>query len=378
MHRVCLSILACVVATLGALAEEGVTEDQVTIGQVAAFSGPASALGNDMRTGIKAAFAEVNARGGVHGRKLVLVTRDDSYEPSDSEVQTQKIISQDKVFALIGSVGTPTSKAAQPVAKAAGVPFFAPFTGAAFLRDPDLGNVVNFRASYDQETEAWISYLVDRHKIDKVAVFYQDDAFGLAGLTGVRAALKRRNLAPIAEASFVRNTMEVDAGLRAIQVSSPRAVVLIGPYGPCSAFIKQAKGSGLDVPFLNISFVGSEALADALGEAGEGVIVSQVVPLPWDRSLQIVSDYNGAIGASRPGFVSLEGYIAGRLFIAAMEKSGADLTRDKLLAAIASMATYDIGGLKLAYGPKDNQGSDAVYLTQLTADGQFKALRSGQ
>lgn len=360
-----------------ALADDGVTPDKVTVGQVAAFTGPASALGNGMRTGIKAAFDEVNAKGGVRGRKLVLVTRDDSYEPADSEMQTRKIIEQDKVFALIGTVGTPTAKAAQPVAQAAGVPFVAPFTGAAFLRNASLHNVVNLRASYDQETEAWISYLVDSRKIGKVAVLFQDDAFGQAGLTGVRAAMQRRHIAPVAEASFMRNTTQVEKAVAAIRAAAPQAVVLVGPYAPCAAFIRQARKAGLDALFLNISFVGSEALADALGDEGEGVIVSQVVPLPWDRTVPVVSDYQRAIGGERPGFVSLEGYMAGRLFISALDKAGQEPTREKLLEAIAAMSSVDMGGVKLSFGRDDNQGSDSVYLTQLTSDGQFKTLPAG-
>src|SRR6201982_3754264 len=136
-------------------AEDGVTSNEILFGQAAVLEGPASALGQGMRTGIQAAFDESNAKGGVHGRKLKLISRDDGYEPDRSIAQTKKLIEDDKVFALIGPVGTPTAAAAQPIATAAKVPFIGAFTGAGFLGTPKLDNVVNIRASYDAETEAW-------------------------------------------------------------------------------------------------------------------------------------------------------------------------------------------------------------------------------
>lgn len=363
------------IGALTAQAEDGITADKVIVGQVAAQSGPAAALGAGMRTGILAAFAEANAKGGVNGRQLVLISKDDTYEPMDSEAMTHRIIEEDKVFALLGPVGTPTSKAAQPVAQSAGVPFIGPFTGAGFLRDPKLTNVVNLRASYDQETEAWIAYLVDSHKIDKIAIFYQDDAFGQAGLNGVKKALDKRGKTLVAEASFQRNTNDVMPALAKIQAASPQAVVMVGPYGPCATFIKAANAANLRALYMNISFVGSEALVEELRGKTDGVIVSQVVPLPWDKSLQVVREYQMALaGKSRPGFVSLEGYLAGRMFIAALTKAGPEPTRAKLMEAFASMKDFDLGGFRLNFGPNDNQGSDQVYLTQANADGSFAVI----
>src|SRR6201987_2440195 len=182
-------------ASLGpATAEDGVTADSITFGQAAVLQGPASALRQGMRSGIQAAFDEVNARGGVHGRKLKLVSRDDGYEPERAIAETRKLIGEDKVFALIGPVGTPTSAAAQPIATAAHVPFIGPFTGAGFLRNPKLDNLMNVRGSYCAETEAWIKQLTEDLKIKKIAIFYQDDAFGRAGLDGVKAAMSKRGM----------------------------------------------------------------------------------------------------------------------------------------------------------------------------------------
>jgi ABC-type branched-subunit amino acid transport system substrate-binding protein len=182
-----------------AAAEDGVSSDTIVFGQAAPLEGPASALGLGMRAGILAAFEEINRAGGVHGRSLKLVSLDDGYEPDRSIAQTKKLIEEDKVFALIGPVGTPTSKAAQPIATAAHVPFIGPFTGAGFLRDPKLDNVINIRASYDAETEAWIKHLTEDLKVKKIAIFFQDDAFGRAGYDGVKKAMDKRGMQLVAE-----------------------------------------------------------------------------------------------------------------------------------------------------------------------------------
>lgn len=370
-------LLGLVLFASSAQAETGITPDKVIVGHVAAHSGPAAALGSGMRTGLLAAFAEANAKGGVHGRQLVLVSKDDAYEPADSEAMTRRIIEDDKVFALLGPVGTPTSKAAQPVAQAANVPFIGPFTGAGFLRDPKLSNVVNLRASYDQETEAWIAYLSDLKNVERIAILYQDDAFGQAGLSGVKKAMDKRGKTLAVEASFPRNTVDIQPALAKIKASNPGAVVMVGPYGPCAAFIKAAKAAKVNAIFMNISFVGSEALVDELHGNAEGVIVSQVVPLPWDRNLPIVKDYQAALGGkAKPGFISLEGYLVGRLFIAALTKAGPDPTRDNVMEAVAGLRNHDMGGFKIDFGPGDNQGSDQVYLTQATADGAFVILNA--
>src|SRR5215472_6528492 len=283
---------AIALASLGpATAEDGVTADSITFGQAAVLEGPASALGQGMRTGIQAAFDEINARGGVLGRKLKLISRDDGYEPDRAITQTKKLIEEEKVFALIGPVGTPTSAAAQPIATAANVPFIGAFTGAGFLRDPKLDNVVNIRASYDAETEAWIKHLTEDLKITKIAIFFQDDAFGRAGLSGVKKAMDKRGMQLVAEGTYERNTVAVKSALLTLKRAEPEAVVMVGAYKPCAEFIKLARKIDFNPAFVNISFVGSVALAKELGPEGKGVIISQVVPFPWDDSLKVVADY---------------------------------------------------------------------------------------
>jgi branched-chain amino acid transport system substrate-binding protein len=365
---------ALALASLGpAAAEDGVGADSITFGQAAVLEGPASALGQGMRAGIQAAFDEVNARGGVHGRKLKLVSRDDGYEPDRAIAETKKLIEEDKVFALIGAVGTPTSAAAQPIATAAHVPFIGPFTGAGFLRNPKLENVINVRASYAAEAEAWIKHLTEDLKVKKIAIFYQDDAFGRAGLDGVKAAMGKRDIELAGEATYERNTVAVKTALLTLRRAEPEAVVMVGAYKPCAEFIRLARKLAFNPVFVNISFVGASALAKDLGADGKGVVVSQVVPFPWDTSLKLVADYQAAIKGA-PDFVSLEGYLVGRLAIAALEKMGAEPTRDGLIKTIKDTGKFDIGGLAMTYGPSKNEGLDQVFLTVIQADGSFKAV----
>ncbi len=372
-----IALTPALVAT-AAQAEEGVTGDKIVFGQSAAFEGPASALGLGMRTGLMAAFQEANDAGGVKGRRLELVTYDDGYEPAKAINNTNKLINEDRVFALIGEVGTPTSKAVQPISTKAAVPFIGPFTGAGFLRNAAHGNIVNVRATYDQETEAWIEYLTKDLKISRIAILYQDDSFGRVGLSGVKKAMKKRGLELIAEGTYKRNTVAVKSALLTIRKAKPQAVVMVGAYKPCAAFIKLARKVKMNAKFVNISFVGSKALAKELGQDGEGVIVSQVVPLPSDTSLPVVAAYHKALKAhnpkAEPGFVSLEGYMVGRLVVQALAKIDGEITRKALMDTITKIGTFDLGGVTLTYGPGDNQGMDRVYMTEIQADGSFKPL----
>ena len=372
------SFASFVLAATPAAAEDGVTADTITFGQAAVLSGPASALGQGMKAGMNAAFDEINKKGGIHGRKFKLISVDDGYEPEKSIVATKKLIEEDKVFALIGPVGTPTSAASQPIATAAKVPFVGPFTGAGFLRDTKFGNVINVRASYDAETEAWVRHLTEDLKIKKIAIFYQDDAFGRAGLSGFKKAMEKRSLPIAAEGTYERNTVAVKTALLNIKKEDPEAVVMVGAYKPSAEFIKLARKVNFEPVFVNISFVGASALAKELGEDGKGVIVSQVVPFPWNSSIKVIADYHAAIKASdpkaEPEFVSLEGYLVGRLAAAALEKTGANPTREGFLKAIKDTGKFDFGGLTMTFGANDNEGLDHVFMTMIQADGKFKAV----
>jgi len=363
---------------VAARAEPGVFDDHIVFGQSAAFAGPAAALGLGMRTGILAAFAEANAMGGVNRRQLELVSYDDGYEPERAIANTDRLLNDDKVFAILGEVGTPTSKAVQPIATDAQVPFIGPFTGAAFLRDPALTNVVNVRASYDQETEAWVEHLTQDLGLSRIAILYQDDSFGRAGLSGVQKALDKRGMKLIAEGTYERNTIAVKTALLEIRKANPEAVVMVGAYKPCAEFIKLAGRVKMDAVFVNISFVGSNALAKELGESGKGVVVTQVVPFPTDTNIPLVARYQKALVSfdpkAEPGFVSLEGYMVGRLVVQALERLGESVTRGGLLATIREAGTFDLDGITLSYGQDDNQGMDQVFLTVIQGDGSFKAV----
>ena len=285
--------------------DPGVYDDRIVFGQSAAFTGSAQELGNNMRLGILTAFHEANISGGIHGRQLELMTLDDGYEADRAFANTQQLVNAGRVFALIGAVGTPTSHSAVPIAVAAGVPFLAPFTGTDMLRDPELGNVVNLRASYNQETEEMVARLTDDLGITRVAVLYQNDSFGKAGLQGARLALERRGLDPVADGYYQRNTTAVKTALLSIVAADPEAVIIIGAYAPVAETITLARRD-IDPVFMTTSFVGSNALAAELGPDAAGVYVTQVVPLPEDDNLPIVAAYQKALleydPAAVPGF----------------------------------------------------------------------------
>ena len=265
LRALSVAFLAGITAATPARAEDGVTADKIVFGQAAVLTGPASALGQGMKVGLEAAFAEVNAAGGVKGRKLELKTLDDGYEPNKSIEVVKKLLNEDRVFALAGAVGTPTSGATLPIATQAGAPFIGAFTGTEALRAPYNPLVVNIRASYFEETESMVEHLTKDLGATTIAIMYQDDAFGQAGLAGVKKALEKRKMELAAEGTFERNTTAVKGALLTIKKANPQAVIMISPYKPAAEFIKLAKQIKLDTTFVNISFVGAEALAKALG-----------------------------------------------------------------------------------------------------------------
>ncbi|MXW98577.1 MAG: ABC transporter substrate-binding protein [Acidimicrobiaceae bacterium] len=358
----------------------GLSEERILFGQSAALSGPAKELGINMRLGILAAFDEVNAAGGVHGRVLELQSLDDAYEPEDAIVMTRHLIEQEQVFALIGAVGTPTSRSATPIARNAGVPYIAPFTGAAFLRDDEWDNIINLRASYNQETEEMVARLTEDLGITRISVMYQNDSFGRAGFRGTVAALERRDMELTSIGIYPRNTTAVKTALLDLRQGDPEAVIMIGAYEPVARLILWARRTGMDAVFMTVSFVGSNALAQELGPDGAGVLVTQVVPFPEDNSQPVVLSYLDALAshdpAAEPGFVSLEGYLAGRMVIAALEECGAEVDRSCLLDQLIDRGDFDIDGFKLQFGDGDNQGSDEVFLTVIGSDGKYHPVHT--
>ena len=352
----------------------GVTANRIVFGQSAAFSGPNEGLGTGLRLGIQAAFREANQTGGVNGRMLILVDRDDGYEPDLAFANTLSMIESGQVFALIGAVGTPTSRAALPLAEAEGVPFVAPFTGAQLLRESDLTNVLNLRASYHEEAARMVEYLAGQGKT-RVAVLYQNDSYGVDGLSGVKTAVERHDgMELVASWYYRRNTSNVKSAVFRIAGENPDAVIFVGTHAPTAAAIKMLRTKlDSDTVYMSVSFVGSNALAESLGEDGEGVHVSQVVPMPDGDSIPVLAQYRAALAeynaTAAPGFVSLEGYLAGRMAIDGLKACGDDVSRECFLNAVHGLE--DLSGFELMFGPMDNQGSDAVFLTMIGPDGEY-------
>jgi ABC-type branched-subunit amino acid transport system substrate-binding protein len=349
-------------------AEEGITSKGILLGQSCALTGPAADLGTKMRAGLEAYFALINEKGGINGRKIRLISKDDGYEPNRAINATRELIEEEKVFLLIGEVGTPTSKAVVPIAEKAGVPFFGPFTGAEFLRNPFKKYVINVRGSYYQEMERLARYLVDEKGLKRIACFYQNDSYGQAGLSGIKIALEKRGMGLAATGTYERNTVAVKGGLIDIRKAKPDAVVMVGAYKPCAEFIKLAKKFGMaDAIYCNISFVGTGSLLKELGDQGEGCIISQVVSFPYDASVPLVAEYQAALKKYQPtvspGFVSLEGYMVAKLFAMGVKAVKGDLTRDNFIAAIEDTGEFDLGGVVLRFGPRDHQGMDEIFLT---------------
>lgn len=360
-------------SVLAAQAEEGVTDREVLVGQFAALSGPASQLGLRMQAGIKAYFTAVNAAGGINGRSLKLVSRDDGYEPTRAAEAVKALIREDKVFALIGSVGTPTGLAAAPILSEEKVPLVGMFTGAQALREPFNRQIFHVRASYFDETERIVQHLTTLG-VKKIAVFYQNDAYGKAGLEGVERALAKRQLKPAATATVERNTIDVTKALDSIIAAQPEAVVQIGAYKAVAAFIKQARAKGYGGQFFNVSFVGSKALADELGDVGQGVVISQVVPFPYTPASAIVREYQQhmlAAGDKEFDFSSMEGYLTARVFAEGLRKAGRNPTRDSLIAGLESIRDLDMGGFTISFSPKNHQGSTYTDLTIVGRSGRF-------
>jgi len=371
--QACATFAIACALTGAARAEDGVSPTSILIGQSAAFSGPAAQLGIQMRAGAKLWIDHVNAQGGVNGRTIELKTRDDKYESALAAENTKKFISEDRVFALFAYVGTPTSQASLPIFTEARVPFVAPFTGAELLRTPFNRYIFNVRASYFDETEAIVEH-VTRTGSQKIAVFYQNDSYGQAGLEGVKRALAKRNLKVAGLGTVERNTTNVGEAAKAIDATQADAIVMISAYGSTAEFVRQMKAAGSLASFYTVSFVGSKALAEALGEEGRGVTIAQVVPFPWSPLTPVVKEYLEL--AKRTGnvdinFSTLEGFIAAKVLVEGLRRSGANLTRERFIAAMESINNLDLGGFGVSFSSTNHNASRFVDLAMIGREGKF-------
>ena len=362
------------VAAASVHGEVGITANSVIVGQSAAFTGPAKELGIEMRAGVQTYFDQVNKSGGVHGRKLVLKSLDDGYEATRAAANTKTLINQDGAFALLGYVGTPTSEASKPIFTEARVPFVGAFTGAELLRAPFNRYIFNVRASYYDETEAIVNLLANLG-LTRIAVFYQNDSYGKAGLTGVERAMAKRNMKIAATGTVERNTTEVAAAVKDISKIEPQAVVMISAYKSVAAFVTAMKKGGSNPQFMNVSFVGTKALATELGESGRGVGISQVVPFPWNLSAPVVKEYQKNLvahaGNDNFNFSSLEGYIAAKVFVEGLRRAGPQPTREGFITALETLRDFDVGGFNVTYTPTDHNGSKFIELTVIGREGKI-------
>jgi branched-chain amino acid transport system substrate-binding protein len=368
-----LATAALLPGQAGAQGTPGVTADKILLGQAAVFSGPAAQLGIQMRNGVKTYLDHVNAQGGVHGRKIELVTEDDFYESSRAPAASKKLIEEHRVFALIGYVGTPTGVMHLPVVTQAKVPLVGMFTGAEVLRVPFNRYIFHVRASYYDETEKIVEQIVSIGG-RKIAVFYQDDAYGLAGLTGTEIAMKKRNMQISAKATVERNTIKVENAVQTIQAVKPDAVVMISAYTSIAEFVRQMKKAGSNATLYNVSFVGSKALADALGKDGVGVAISQVVPFPWGRAVPVVQEYQQLAkkaGYADYNFSAMEGFLSAKVMVEGLKRTGRNLTRESFIATMEKMQDVDLGGFFVSYSPTNRAGSKFVDLTIIGRDGKF-------
>ena len=350
-------------------------EERIVLGQSAPFTGPAAQLGIQFNAGAKLLFDAVNASGGIAGRMIELRTRDDGYEPDRCGENTSKFIDDD-VFALFGYVGTPTSVVAMPLAIKSKIPFFAPLTGAMVLRDPVNRYAFHVRASYNDETALIVKQLANLG-LTKIAVFYQNDAYGKAGLSGATLALTALNLKPVALATVERNSVDVASAVQTINAAAPEAVIQVSAYKSCAAYIRAARGAGYAGLFYNVSFVGTQALSDELGANAAGVAVTQVVPSPYVRSNPPAREMADVIRRSgstvQANYSSLEGFIAAKVMVEGLRRAGNRITREALITALENMGETSVGGFRVTYSPRDHVASRFVEMSLLTGDGRIRS-----
>ncbi len=354
----------------------------IRVGMSTALTGPAAALGQGVKSGAEAYFQRVNEAGGIQGRPLELMVLDDGYEPARTGPNMRSLVDEHDVFAVIGNVGTPTAAVAVPIAGELEVPLFGAFTGAGLLRkSPPDRWVVNYRASYAQETAAMVDGLVTELglKPSQIAFFTQDDAYGMAGYNGGIKALHAMGFEEaksLPHGRYTRNTIQVESGLA--EIMDPRndvkAVIMVGAYKPCAQFVRLARKHRLDAVFLNVSFVGSAALAKDLGPIGEGVVVTQVVP-HFQSDFAGVQDYRTLMPENQQDFVSLEGYMIARAFVTSLQGVKGELTRDNFIDTLEAGLPIDLGlGDPAKLSSQDHQLSDTVWPTVIQADGSYRAI----
>jgi ABC-type branched-subunit amino acid transport system substrate-binding protein len=371
-----LKIAACVLPLFiaaAARAEPGITADSIIIGQAAGFTGSVAGTVKELTAGAKAYFDYVNAKGGVHGRKIVLESMDDGFDPKRTPDAVKKLIEEKHVFAMFLSRGTPTSEAAYSVLEAAKVPLIGPSTGAMSMYNPPRKYIFPVRASYHSETFKIVPQLVNMG-INRIALLYVEDSFGKDGLAGVQQALKDNNLTAVAVASHVRGSTKVDEAVAAIAKAEPQAVIMITVNDAGVAFVKQMKKAGRNPVFLTLSNNSSNSFITNLGEDGWGVAVSQVSPYPFSGTIPITKEFLDIIKGKKDvsaSYSSMEGFISAKVLVEGLKRAGPKPTREKLIAGLESMNRYDMGGVDVTYGPNNRTGTTFIDITIISKNGKF-------
>jgi ABC-type branched-subunit amino acid transport system substrate-binding protein len=353
----------------------GVSATTILIGQSAPLSGANKDLGEDIRNGALAYFRKVNDAGGVHGRRIELVTLDDGNVVQRAGENTQKLLEERGAFALFGYASATLSRPALPHVEKHRVPFLAPFTGADPMRVFNR-HVYNMRASYADELEK----IVDHYSlfgIKRFSIVHYDDVVGNENFTAVDRALKKRGLAAVSVAAFKdRAKPDIDSGVKSVLKGGPEVVILTTLYRATSDFIKQARKSGSTAQMVSNSFPGSSPLAKELGKDGAGVAIAQVVPPPTKQSVPVVAEYRVAIekqlGRKEYSFTSLESFIGAKVTVEALRRAGPKLTREAFMQALDAMSGYDAGGYTVGFSPTNHNGSSFVELTIIGKDLLFK------
>ncbi len=354
-------------------ADPGIGESTITLGMSAPFSGPNGAYGKEMKEGAMAYFAQLNAAGGILGRKIELVALDDGYETEKTVANTRKLINEQKVFALMAYYGSSPTTEAMKVFAEARVPLLGTISGAGSLRTPVNRYMFHLRASYADETEAIVNHLVGLG-INQIAVFYQNDGFGKSGLDGVVAALAHHKLKPVAVGSVERNSLDVAAAVAQIARGNPQAVIMATLYKPTAEFVRQMRKAGQMPQFSTLSPIGADLLVAEMGaKEAHGIGIAQVMPYPWNDTTPVVKEFHKAIRAfTKQGnysYYGIEGFLNAKLMAEALKKLGKDPTREKLVTTLES-SNFDLGGYRVGYSPTNHNGSRFVDLTVLGRDGR--------
>ena len=370
----CLVALACGLLALGpAQAEPGVTNDTITLAQTTTLSGPLGDLGQDVHKGAKVFFDALNARGGVNGRKVVLQTVDDAYDPKKTVANVEAVISANDSLALFGTFGTPNNEALIPLAQKAGLPVLMPYTGAPSIRKPEFKAVFNLRASYGDEAEKLIQHLTTIG-FKKIGVVYQNNSFGKEVLAAAQAALEQRQLKPVAVASVENDASDAAAAAAKLLAAQPDALVLGLAGKPTIETIRAVNKTRKGLQMYALSVLATPGNLKTLGPDGTGVAISQVVPFPNQGTLPIVREYQQAMkaaGHAEVSHLSLEGYINAKVAAEALRRAGRNLTRESLVAALSGLKNHDVGGMEVSFGRGGASASKFVELTVINSQGKL-------